>query len=94
MKAHDVRHLVVCETCKQLGDDRNMVYIGEPRSGLSRSYWHGLCFIEENGVDVFLELNMEVLNGIRLNDIGVKNMKKILALAIYRDAARGVKNDG
>lgn len=71
MNAHDVRHLVICKGCHDLGDKRNMI-------PTDMEFWHGSCYVTEFGEDRFLKLPKSHTDHIRLNDIGPDLMRKLL----------------
>lgn len=42
MNAHDVRYLVLCKRCTDLGDKRDMIK-------WDNVWWHGRCYVREFG---------------------------------------------
>jgi hypothetical protein len=84
MSSHSVRYMVICDGCKEMGDKRHMI-------PTDLAWWHGGCFITEFGEDRFMRLPASHVEGLTLNDIGAKVMKRWLdALPSQSDA--GVKH--
>lgn len=71
MRAHDVKHLVICKGCHVLGDSRSMI-------PTDMEWFHGCCYITEFGEDRFLKLPASHTASITLGDIGPQMMRKLL----------------
>jgi hypothetical protein len=69
-KAHDVRRLTSCESCKGIGDRKFMPKI-------YGKYFHGFCAVKEIGVDGVLKLDIDQIDKIALGEVGVETMKAI-----------------
>ena len=69
--AHDVRFLRVCVHCKDLGDSRHMLRTG-------KHYWHGRCYIKQNGLQALIDQGLEFTGHLTLNDIGTDAMQALL----------------
>lgn len=72
MRAHDVRYLVICAGCHDIGDSRNMI----PTKDFK--FFHGCCYITEFGEERFLKLPYSHTSSITLGDIGPAMMRKLL----------------
>ena len=76
--AHDVRHLVVCEGCRCLADERHCVRReGQP--------YHGRCFLRRFGMRALQAVPREARGGLQLSDIGMLAARVLIA----GDAAAG-----
>jgi hypothetical protein len=64
--AHDVRHLCVCEGCKELADDRDTVQGMHPK-----------CFHKKFGPDGVMALSDEDQGKFRMCDLPVSFLKKL-----------------
>jgi hypothetical protein len=74
--AHDVRHLCVCEGCKELADDRDVVRSLE--SSPHGFVWHPSCFYERHGEEAVLKfLSKEDQGKFRMCDGPVSLLKKL-----------------
>jgi hypothetical protein len=71
--AHDVRHIVVCKHCEQIGDDRYMV-----RPFPKGNLYHGRCLMERFGLAKLIELPKCESDKLALGDIGPKAMKAVI----------------
>ena len=72
-KAHDVRHLRGCDHCKQIGDDRYMVYVKE------RGLWlHGFCTVDVLGAAGLLELPEEQIGKVTIGEVGPALMRQLV----------------
>lgn len=71
-RAHDVRHLVVCVSCRCLADVRHCVHHdGKP--------YHGRCFLRRFGMRALQALPRESRNGLQLSDIGILAARVLIA---------------
>lgn len=71
--AHDVRHLVACHHCEEVGDDRQMVNVFP-----GKSHYHGRCYISRFGLKSFVDLPKVQTNKVTLGDIGAKAARALL----------------
>lgn len=69
--SHDVRFLRPCLHCHDLGDRRHMLQTG-------KHYWHGRCYIKQNGLQALLDQGLEHTGHLTLNDIGDEAMRALL----------------
>ena len=69
-KAHDVRRLQGCQ-CGGLGMRDQMVKI-------DGDYWHGRCAIARFGLERVAALPLDVVGGLRLDDIGREAAKAMI----------------
>ncbi len=72
MKAHDVRHLVLCPTCGSIGDKREMIVIRP------RAYVHSGCLRNTMSRVAMLKLPSAELGKLRLCDLPAKEMLSVL----------------
>ena len=71
-RAHDVRHLVVCVSCRCLADERHCVHRdGKP--------YHGRCFLQRFGMRALQALPRESRAGLQLSDIGMLAARVLIA---------------
>ena len=77
--AHDVRHLVICEGCANLGegcanlgDDRHMVRAEKGK------LWHGRCVISKHGFSRLLTYPKMELERLTIGDLGPRYMGRLL----------------
>lgn len=76
--AHDVRHLCICEGCKELADDRDTVTTFKVR--LFKEFaWHPKCFHERYGDEAVLSLRPRDQAKFRLCDIPADLMKILVS---------------
>lgn len=85
MKAHDVRHLCVCEICGGLVDDRGSI---RPRGKhfehyFSKDYnldahWHPGCYVEKYGEEGVFVLAREERRKFRICDVTIDTMRRLL----------------
>lgn len=71
MNAHDVRHLVICKGCHDLGDKREMV-------PTDMEFFHARCYVTEFGEDRFLKLPRSHVESVTLGEIGPDLMRRLL----------------
>jgi hypothetical protein len=75
LRAHDVRHLAICHTCGEIGDNRVMIQADLfERDGP----WHDECFVKAYGPDAVLALPEKEQAKFTLKSTGVALMKKLL----------------
>lgn len=74
MKAHDVRHLVVCKACDGIGDGRKMLRID---GGLM----HDHCVVKSMTEDQVLALPADERGKITLGAAGLDLMRKLMQVA-------------
>jgi hypothetical protein len=75
-RSHDVRTLRSCHACKGIGNVGDMV-----ERTLSSGYtacYHGRCYIKRFGEKRFFALPRTETDKMRLDDIGVKRMKRLV----------------
>lgn len=73
MKAHDVRHLTLCHSCDEIGDDRNMI---ECRDGAVVHLECAFMYLGRLGVQ---NLPPSERAKLRLCDVPVDVMRGLLA---------------
>ena len=77
--AHDVRHLCVCEGCKELADDRDTVNPDHTQPFYRDTNWHPKCYYEKFGRQAVVErLSRDNQNKFRLCDIPAELMRELL----------------
>lgn len=79
MNCHDVRRLVLCSGCHEPGDKTAMI-------PTDLAWWHGHCYVTEFGEDRFLKLPKSHIVGLRMDDIGMDLMRRLLDVHSPRGA--------
>lgn len=71
LKAHDVRHLTQCASCKCLADKRTAIlYRG--------ATWHAQCLYERKGLDFMIALPSSERAKVCISDIPADDMRKFI----------------
>jgi len=85
MKAHDVRHLRMCEICGSLADDRETIRprgphfeVHYPEKYNLKAHWHPGCYVQKFGEDAVFILAAEERRKFRLCDVSRETMLKLL----------------
>jgi hypothetical protein len=72
--AHDVRHLCVCQHCREIGDDRKMIETAYDE------HMHGDCAFRALS-DLIFYLPTCELEKFTLGDVGPDAMRKLILIA-------------
>ena len=80
-RAHDVRHLVCCERCRQIADARHAV-LHDGR------HFHGRCFIARFGLPALKSLGPASWAGLTLGDTGAAAFRHLLGTSTQNGRRR------
>lgn len=87
MKAHDVRFLSYCSVCRELGSTKTVDGV-DPLLNESERLVHARCLVATRGQAALLALPEVEIEKVRMCDVPVPLMKRLVAQSVERRAGR------